>query len=68
MFVMAGFSYTLLVGFSRIYLGVHYLGDVVCGAVLGVVLALLVFYCVARFMRVQILRNFGVRLLSSHRV
>ena len=32
----------LLIGFSRLYLGAHYLSDVVCAAILGVLCALLV--------------------------
>lgn len=31
--------YALLVSYSRIYLGVHYPGDVLCGAVLGIAVA-----------------------------
>ena len=30
--------------FSRIYLGVHYLGDILCGATLGILSGLLVYY------------------------
>jgi undecaprenyl-diphosphatase len=33
----------LLIGFSRIYISAHYLSDVVCAAVLGILCALLVF-------------------------
>jgi membrane-associated phospholipid phosphatase len=32
----------LIIGFSRMYLGAHYLSDVVCAAVLGIVSAILV--------------------------
>ncbi|HEY4286551.1 MAG TPA: phosphatase PAP2 family protein [Puia sp.] len=35
-------AWALLVSYSRIYNGVHYPGDVLCGAVLGVLLAMLV--------------------------
>ena len=27
--------WALIVGYSRIYLGVHYPGDVICGSILG---------------------------------
>jgi undecaprenyl-diphosphatase len=33
-----------VVSYSRIYLGVHYPGDVICGAMLGVILALIVYW------------------------
>jgi undecaprenyl-diphosphatase len=32
------------VSYSRIYLGVHYPGDVICGALIGISLAWIVFY------------------------
>jgi undecaprenyl-diphosphatase len=32
----------ILIGFSRMYIGAHYLSDVVCGAMLGILSALLV--------------------------
>lgn len=35
-------SWTLLVSYSRIYLGVHYPGDVACGALVGLVVGLAV--------------------------
>lgn len=34
------FGWALLVSYSRIYLGVHYPGDVVCGAILGLLISL----------------------------
>jgi undecaprenyl-diphosphatase len=33
---------TILIGFSRMYIGAHYLSDVVCAAVLGILCALIV--------------------------
>lgn len=33
-----------LVSYSRIYVGVHYLGDILCGAILGSTVGILVYY------------------------
>lgn len=41
----------ILIGFSRMYLGAHYLSDVVCAAVVGVLGALLVAYFLLRRIR-----------------
>mgnify|MGYP001263671940 CR=1 FL=1 len=41
------YLWAALVAFSRIYLGVHYPGDIVCGALIGILLALL-FYQIFR--------------------
>src|SRR5439155_13238408 len=40
----------ILIGFSRMYIGAHYLSDVVCAAILGILCALLV----ARLLRLPI--------------
>jgi membrane-associated phospholipid phosphatase len=40
----------MLIGFSRMYLGAHYLSDVVCAAILGILCALVV----AHFVLLQI--------------
>jgi membrane-associated phospholipid phosphatase len=39
---LACFVIPILIGFSRMYIGAHYLSDVVCAAVLGLLCALLV--------------------------
>lgn len=36
------FSLATLVSYSRIYLGVHFLGDVVCGAIVGITIAIII--------------------------
>ena len=38
------FSLATLVAYSRIYLGVHFLGDVVCGAIVGITVAYGIYY------------------------
>src|SRR5205085_580746 len=38
----------ILIGFSRMYIGAHYLSDVVCAAVLGILCALLVTHFLLR--------------------
>jgi membrane-associated phospholipid phosphatase len=40
---LACFPIPILIGFSRMYIGAHYLSDVVCAAVLGSVCALIVY-------------------------
>lgn len=34
--------FVLLIGFSRIYLGVHFLSDVLCGLLFGIVIFLMI--------------------------
>ena len=38
-----------VVSYSRIYLGVHYPGDVICGAIIGALLALIIHFLLKRF-------------------
>lgn len=39
----------VLTGYSRIYLGVHYFSDVICGGILGILLGYLVYKLIANF-------------------
>lgn len=41
--------WSILTCYSRIYLGVHYVGDIIGGLCVGIVCALLVHYCYRRF-------------------
>ena len=47
---LACLSIPILIGFSRMYIGAHYLSDVVCAAILGILFALVV----AHFLLLQI--------------
>ncbi|MBR5794129.1 MAG: phosphatase PAP2 family protein, partial [Anaerotignum sp.] len=45
---IAAYIFAAVMGFSRLYLGVHFPLDVVCGAVVGVIAAKLVICLAAR--------------------
>ncbi len=38
------YSFAFLVAFSRIYVGVHYPSDVVCGTILGIIIGMSIYY------------------------
>ena len=48
--------WALVIGYSRIYLGVHYPGDVICGSVLGAVIGWFN-YCLYKLTDIKILKN-----------
>jgi undecaprenyl-diphosphatase len=48
--VSAMFLWAALVSYSRIYLGVHYPGDIMGGAIVGILLAWLIFTLLNRFL------------------
>ena len=45
------FSWAIIATYSRIYLGVHYPGDILCGATVGILVATLVFIAFCYFNR-----------------
>ena len=47
--VTAMMLYAVLNCYSRIYLGVHFLGDIICGTILGILCGWLGYYCYTRF-------------------
>ena len=47
--VTAMMLYAVLNCYSRIYLGVHFPGDIICGTVLGILCGWLGYYCYTRF-------------------
>ena len=53
-YTIPAFTWAVIVTYSRIYLGVHYPGDVLGGAIVGIVVALLIFW-VLKKIRPQLL-------------
>ena len=45
-------TWATIVSYSRIYLGVHYPGDIICGAILGIVLSLFVYFLYRRLVKI----------------
>lgn len=48
-----GGHYGIVVSYSRIYLGVHYFGDVICGAMLGILIGLTVYACAMKLKHIH---------------
>jgi undecaprenyl-diphosphatase len=58
-FIYLMFFFASIVSYSRIYLGVHYPGDIIGGAILGVICGLITFYLMVLFERYVIDRKEG---------
>lgn len=62
-FTVMMFSWAFVVSYSRMYLGVHYFGDLFCGATIGSLFAVLFYYLQNYlFKRLNIYSSFGFRL------
>lgn len=48
-YTVTAFCLALLTGYSRIYLGVHFFGDVVCGMIWGTFLGTIIYYFFNKF-------------------
>lgn len=57
--------FAVMMGYSRIYLGVHYPGDVICGSILGATIAFIVFRIMARRGWIQSTKACPVFLLAA---
>ena len=45
------FGWAMITGYSRVYLGKHYPGDVICGALLGIGVGAAVYFAISRIRR-----------------
>lgn len=59
--VMLG--WTLIVCYSRIYLGVHYPGDLVCGAIIGTLIAIGYYYLMKLTLKSKLVKHLGFIIL-----
>lgn len=58
------FLWAIIVGYSRPYLGKHYPGDVICGAALGLIIGIIVFY-VMKLIENMCYRNNNKKIFSK---
>jgi undecaprenyl-diphosphatase len=64
--------WAMLISYSRIYLGVHYPGDVLCGAILGIVVGVgiykLLIYAESRLSPVNLFSRFPLKDREANRI
>lgn len=48
-YTVSFYIWAFLTAWSRVYLGVHYVGDVVCGAILGSIIGILLYFVLVYF-------------------
>ncbi len=57
LFALSGILWAIINSYSRIYLGVHYPGDILAGAIAGILIAYLVYECLNTTRRYLLTRN-----------
>ncbi|PCH69082.1 MAG: hypothetical protein COC06_08165 [Bacteroidales bacterium] len=50
-------SWAILISYSRIYLGVHYPGDIIGGAVIGILMAYLVYFLLQKYFKSSLIKK-----------
>ena len=58
-------SWAVLVAYSRTYLGVHYPGDILCGAIVGIGLGCLVYFLVSK-LKLFLERRYNMQFLKNN--
>jgi undecaprenyl-diphosphatase len=66
------FPWAMIISYSRIYLGVHYPGDVICGAILGIVVGIGIFklmnYAESRLSPVNLFARNPLKTKEANRI
>lgn len=67
-FTITILAWALVVSYSRIYLGVHYPGDVLCGAIMGALLGGCVYLLTQRIVKVSVCKTIKIMPYESGKI